>query len=94
MTSEGFTLQFAIRLPDGNLALNPITSQPLLWADEAGAEKVLGMLRTNAASIGVSDWAGEIVRRLCTPFVSVSDPAEQLVAELSEWLKQQAGEPK
>lgn len=92
MTAAGFSIQYAIRLPDGQLAVNPYTSGPYLWEDEASALKSLEILRHQAAQIGVSCWAGAVVRRYCTPFVGADDPGEQFLDELSTWLKQQTGD--
>ncbi|CAN5143567.1 hypothetical protein BH11ACT6_BH11ACT6_34540 [soil metagenome] len=92
--ADGFTLQYAIRLPDGSLAINPHTGLPFLWLDPALAEKALDGIRRNAVSIGVPHWSGLVVRQYCSPFVGPADDPGPLIDELSEWLKQQTGEQK
>lgn len=88
----GFTIQYAIRMPDGNLVTTPIGSEAL-WKERPDAERTLIALRAQAANIGVRDWAGVVVRRYSTPFISDTDPAENLITDLGAWLKQQSGEP-
>jgi hypothetical protein len=44
-----------------------------------------------AAQLGVSDWAGEVVSQLCTPFVGARDTGAHLVADLQRWLETQTG---
>jgi hypothetical protein len=91
-----FTLEYAIRLPDGGYARHPHTGEVLKWAAEDDALKSLEIVRGRAAQIGVTDWAGVVVRRYCTPFIGPDEEyaTKHLVDELSEWLKQQTGEQK
>lgn len=95
MTSAGFTVQYAIRLPDGKLATNPMNGgKPFIWDDLPTAEQVLKNLRDSADSIGIPGWSGSIEHRYCSSFVPMTDSAERLVAELDDWRKQQTGEQK
>lgn len=91
MTISGFSTEYALLMPNGQLAINPMTGSAWIWADQAAAEQALQSVRANAVSIGVTDWAGVVVRRYSTPFIGPSDPSEQLVADLSAWLKKQTG---
>ena len=86
-----FTMQFAIRLPDGNHYIHPHSGAVVTWSEKAGAEYVLAQLQAHAASIGIPGYIGTIEHRYCTPFIAEGDPAEQLVDELTTWLKQQSG---
>lgn len=88
---NGFTMQFAIRLPDGNLYLHPMSGSVVTWSEREGAELVLAQLQAHAASIGIPGYIGTIEHRYCTPFIADGDPAEQLVDELTAWLQQQGG---
>ena len=85
-----FSVQYAIRLPDGQMYLSPFSGAVVTWSQEEGAEHVCQQLRAHAVAIGL-EWTGTIVRRYCTPFIGPQDPAEHLVAELETWLQQQAG---
>lgn len=89
--STEFTTQFAIRMPDGQMLTNPFTGFVATFSDRALAEQAWQHLRAQAASVGVSEWAGVIVHRYCTPFLGPQDPAEHLVNELTTWLQQQGG---
>ena len=90
---SGFTLQYAIRLPDGTLGINYPTGEVWTSYDRAAAEQVLTNLRTSAAALGVPDWKGSIEHRYCTPFVPLDGvSSEQMLEDLDAWLKQQTGE--
>lgn len=85
-----FDTHWGIRLPNGQMA-KTLTGQAWAWPTREDAERALGFFRSYAAQLGVSDWSGEIVRQLATPWIGESDNAELLVAELSRWLEQQTG---
>ena len=86
-----FTVQYAIRLPDGQMFTNAMNGAVVTWSERRGAEHVWAQLRDHAATVGVTQWAGVIVHRYCTPFIGPQDPAEHLVDELTRWLQQQDG---
>jgi len=99
VTGQGFTYQWAIRLPDGQLWRQPYMmpwgelatpDEPTVFARRAEAERALERIRQQAAVIGI-DWHGWLEFRLCTPF-SRTDPAETLVAELEEWMRRHGGD--
>lgn len=92
--APGFTVQYAIRLPDGKLAAMPMTGKPFITDDLPQAEQVLKGLRENAEAIGIPGWSGAIEHRYCTPFAPITDAADQMIGELDNWLKQQTGEQK
>ena len=84
-----FTIIFAVQLPDGTYAKEtPAHEHPLLWGERQHAEFYAEQLREAARSIGL-EWNGRIVRQYCTPFVGDGDDAEQLLAELDSWLREQ-----
>jgi hypothetical protein len=87
---EWFQTRYAIRLPDGTLALGP-AGTPWMWSDRSGAERAIGYFNYNARKLGVEEWNGEIVRQLCTPWIGENDNAATLVKDLSDWLAQQTG---
>lgn len=58
---------------------------PRIWDTREGAESALADIRSRAADIGVQDWCGTVVQRLCTPFTH-ADPAEHFVEKVQEWL--------
>jgi len=90
MTTNEFTLQFAIRLPDGNLWLSPLSGAVVTWSDRPGAEHVLEQLKIQAASIGLG-FLGTIVYRYCTPFIDETANGSGLVDELTAWLQRETG---
>jgi hypothetical protein len=87
----GFETRYAIRLPNGKLAFCDITSSPWIWDSRELAEKSIGYFKHNAEKIGVSQWEGEIVRQLCTPWIGEKDNADHLITELSAWLARETG---
>ena len=89
MIPDGFSYQFAIRLPDGDFARCPQTGMMLLWDNEADAVIMFRHMEQHAAWLGVRMWGGAVVRRYCTPFVGDHDPAEVFLDELDAWLQQQ-----
>lgn len=90
---DRFQTRYAIRMPDGRLAMNSITGSPWIWVERADAEKAMGYFRAYAERLGVEDWHGQIVQQLCTPWVTECDyiTAQQFVDELTLWLEQQTG---
>jgi hypothetical protein len=92
MAANDFTIQFAIRLPDGELYLSPMSGAVVTWSSREGAEHVLAQLREYAQSMGIREYAGAIVRRYCTPFVGEGqDVAAEMFEELTKWLAQNSG---
>lgn len=63
---------------------------PVIFNNEKDATAKLDELRTQAATVGVSNYGGEVVHRLCTPF-TVGRAAEQFLTEVQEWLDTQGG---
>lgn len=86
-----FSIQYAIRLPDGQMFTSPYSGAVVTWSEQCGAQHVWQQLRDQAAAMGVPEWAGVIVHRYCTPFLGPQDPAEHLVDELTTWLQSQGG---
>lgn len=87
---DWFQTRWGIRLPDGNMAATALG--PLwIWNTREEAERAMGYFRIHAERLGLHDWRGEIVRQLCTPWISEDDNAELLVAELSRWLERETG---
>lgn len=87
-----FTTEYAVRLPDGQLACPP-EGNPWLWDAREGADRALDSLRRSAAAMGIHEYSGAVVHRLCTQFVDAdSSHSKQLVDELSQWLKTQGGQ--
>jgi hypothetical protein len=86
---EGFSLQFAVKLPDGRLYSHPVNGHPFLWIERAAAELMLERLGQNAHDMGIRGWQGTVVWSYCSPFVDYN--AQQLVDELQAWLQQQTG---
>lgn len=88
--AQWFQTRYGIRLPDGSMAP---TMAGTAWTCDSRevAEKAIAYFRDGAERIGVSDWSGEIVRQLCTPWISDTDNAQLLIKELNDWLAQQTG---
>ena len=98
--SDGFTRQFAIRLPDGRLFAQCTRShifggahepEVVIFDTSDQAQNMLDALALQAAQLGITAWAGTIESRLCSPF-SVTDPGEGFAAEVEKWAAQQGGE--
>jgi hypothetical protein len=85
-----FQTRYAIRLPDGNLAMAPHDA-PWMWDNRDTAQRAIGYFRQSAKKIGVNDWEGEIVRQLCTPWIGDDDNAVHLMQELTDWLARETG---
>lgn len=92
MATDAFTVRYAIRLPDGNVA-TAITGAPYMWNTAEEAERALGYFQTHAEKLGVTGWRGEIVRQLCTPWVGECSDirAAEFMDELTAWLEEQTG---
>lgn len=89
MTSQ-HTIQYGIRLPDGNMWRSPLSGAEVTWTERGGAEHVLEHLRTHAASMGMV-FGGTVVRRYCTPFIDETDDGARLVEELTAWMRRETG---
>lgn len=92
MATDAFTVRWAIRLPDGNVA-TAITGAPYMWNSREEAQRALGYFETHAEKLGVANWRGEIVRQLCTPWIPESSDirAQEFLDELITWLEEQTG---
>jgi hypothetical protein len=87
-----FSVIYAIQLPDGTYAKADEQQQhPLLWDQRIFAENYMEDLRRAAASIGVTNWSGRIVKQYTTPFVPDDEDASDLIGELESWLRQEGG---
>jgi hypothetical protein len=86
----GYATRWAIRLPNGRLAMANLALE-WSWASREEAEQAIGYFRFNAERMGISDWNGEIVRQYCTPWLGDNDNGEHLVDELTEWLVRETG---
>lgn len=113
-----FKRQWAIRMPDGNLYVEPAQAEavvdysipapmrdyyqmmglgnqtrvskpngPLIFDHQKPAELKLAELQKRAAAMGVDNWGGAVVERLCTPFTS-GDPGVEFAAEVVDWVEQ------
>lgn len=102
--SDGFTTQYAIRLPNGELFSNSSCThgsfifsghqhdpEPVVFDRREQAEAVIAMLVKQAAVLGIVSWTGQIEQRTCSPF-SVTDPSVGLADEIEKWAGQQGGE--
>lgn len=90
-TADDFTMQYAIQLPNGELFMHPFNGQVATWSEFDRAKHVYDQLAANAEVLGMT-FAGEIVHRYCTRFISRTDQAEKLILELEDYLKQQGGQ--
>lgn len=103
MTDQEFVRQFAIRMPNGELWHRPgsgmfegmfgLPNAPrraAIWDTPAEAAEALQGIRDKAAQMGISEWFGVVVQRLCTPFTQ-GDPTEHFADEVTQWMQQQGG---
>jgi hypothetical protein len=67
-----------------------LAESPYIYDTRAEADDALRNLRNKAAAMGITEWFGVVVQRLCTPFAE-ANPAERLVLELREWMMDQGG---
>lgn len=86
----GYSQRYGVRLPDGDMAVDPYR-QVWMFEDRQRAEDLIHHLRTVAEKLGMSDWHGQVVRQLATPWISDDDNAALMVTELSAWLARQVG---
>ncbi|AMU39214.1 hypothetical protein A3N99_02660 [Mycobacteroides abscessus] len=89
---EGYELHYAIRQPDGQLVTDGFTNRPVVFADRSGAEKALNQMRQFASRMGITEYMGRIVYRLCSSYIDLDDPATGLIDELEAWRKGQGGQ--
>ncbi|GAA2433690.1 hypothetical protein [Mycolicibacterium llatzerense] len=61
------------------------TRPPRTWDSREAADSALNDIRERAADLGVGDWLGVVVQRLCTPF-TLHDPAEHFAEEVQQWM--------
>ena len=87
---QWFITRYGIRLPDGTMAMSPL-GIPWMSEDRENAERAISYFEHNARRLGISEWRGEIVRQLCTPWIGDRDNAKTLVKDLSDWLAQETG---
>ena len=92
--------QFAIRKPDGELLHRPQSAASLLSGLFGGEPELSTPIVFDTFEVALSTmqslqrealnrfgitWHCTIESRLCTPF-SVTDPSEQLVSEIQQWM--------
>lgn len=91
------THQYAIRMPNGklygsksgyNVFGQPITAKAFVWDDPAAAADQLAQLRDAAQTLGVEDWLGVVVQRICSEFTT-ADPVEEFASEIEKWAAEQ-----
>ena len=58
---------------------------PLVFDSLSEAQEHLDGRKKQAAQLGVNDWDGVIVQRLCSPFTA-HDPAAELATQIQDWL--------
>jgi hypothetical protein len=97
MTVDGFTYQYAIRLPDGTLFATHqghegCPALPVVFDELAAAQHALHHLRHQAVMFGVTDLAAFIEQRICSPF-SVTDPGLDFAEQVTRWAARQGGTP-
>ncbi|MCV7065633.1 hypothetical protein H7H51_07725 [Mycolicibacterium farcinogenes] len=91
-STNDFTVQYAICLPDGEFFRHPMNGEICMWSTRQNAEHVLDQLRAHAKAMGVPEYAGFLARRYCTPFVPLDQElAEQMIDELTQWLHTNGG---
>lgn len=102
--SDGFTQQFAVRMPNGEL----LSYQPActysahlfgsghperrvrVFEDRADAEAEIELRRRYAATELGIEWTASIEQRNCSSF-SVTDPSVGLGDEIEKWAETQGG---
>lgn len=104
MNGDGFTTQFAVRLPNGELmsyqpphthasyifGAEPPPRRPYIYDDRAEAEAACERARKIAAELGVT-WNGHVEQRTCGPF-TLTDPGAGLGDEIEKWAETQGGQ--
>lgn len=66
----------------------PKQEPPAVWYNREQAQRQLDGLKEQASRIGVLDWFGVVVQRICSPFTT-DDPGEHFATDLEEWLRNQ-----
>lgn len=91
------THQYAIRMPNGKLYSSKsgysifgqsVIAKVFVWDDPGAAAEQLDQLRDAAQAIGVDDWLGVVVQRVCSEF-STADPVEEFASEIEKWAAEQ-----
>jgi hypothetical protein len=100
---NGFTFQYALRLPNGDLYLKP--TRPSMFTamfyatppeperelavfdTRADAEEVLEDMRKVAREVGVDNLGATIVTRLFSPFVGEHEDGTEFVQAVMEWIE-------
>jgi hypothetical protein len=84
-------------MPNGELYANPGVyyigdeppePHPMVWDNKSSVEYALNTLREQAKSLGVEDWLGVVVRRVCSEF-STADPVAEFASEIEKWAAEQ-----
>lgn len=96
-TQQGFTTQYAIRLPDGTLfttqhGYGDCPALPVVFDTLTDAQHALCHLRRQASMFGITDLAACIEQRICSPF-SVTDPSVDFAEQVMRWVARQGGKP-
>jgi hypothetical protein len=63
---------------------------PAIFETRQAAEKQLQALHEHASHLGITAWAGTVVERLCTPFIT-NDPAVEFRDDVISWIERQHG---
>lgn len=89
------THQYAIQMPNGKLystsryiGYGAPDPEVAVWGDQNSAQYALSTLRQQAQDLGVEDWLGVVVRRVCSEF-SAADPVEEFASEIEKWAAEQ-----
>lgn len=84
----GLSAMFNLWMPSEPTPESPNVLRPKIFDTEADASKLLTELQERATQVGIPNWAGCVVRSLCTPFTS-ADPAKQFVKAIAVYLQQE-----
>jgi len=71
-------------------APKPEKTGPYIYDTAEAAEAKLNELRAAAENVGVTNWGGAVVSRICSPFTG-GDPGQQFVAAVVAWMAKQQG---
>jgi len=89
------THQYAIRMPNGKLyATSPYVGynapppEVAVWSNQNSAQQALESLRHQAQNLGVEDWLGVVVQRICSEFTT-TDPVGEFAGEIEKWAAEQ-----
>lgn len=69
---------------------SPSPAGPRIFSDHGQAEELLDELKAKAAEVGVDNWGGAVVERLCTPFTS-GDPSVEFAEAIVAWVRENGG---